>query len=442
MRNLYRKYTLVLFSMLTAASVAFADGGVSSGYSPFSKFGIGKIYDGGTPFSMGMGGVGVATRDHRFINVLNPAAVTARDTLSFMADFSINQSNSYYRQDFYGGKSLNSVNNAFNINNIVLSFPIWRSSAFMVGITPFSSVGYSFADAVTDPSVVGNTGAITDSYEGIGGMYQIYAGAGVTFWKRLSIGGQFDYYFGSLEKSTLRNFASSSYRSIYNGSQMRLKSFSGKVGLQYDQPIKKDHIVIGATYRIASELKGNNYGMVYVTQSEVTDTLRSSTISLDGVNIPSELTVGLSYRYQDKLMLEFNYSRSDWKKSGMDVREGFSNEGFKSGVSQTFKLGAEYIPNKNDIRYYMKRCSYRAGAYYKIDNFTYCGRATACGGITLGITFPVFRWLNGLTVAVDFGQRGSLKGLSQTYSPIRERYVNFGVSFDIYDIWFIKPKYE
>ena len=58
-------------------------------------------------------------------------------------------------------------------------------------------------------------------------------------------------------------------------------------------------------------------------------------------------------------------------------------------------------------------------------------------GITIGATIPVFRWYNGLTVAVDFGQRGTLSD-----NLVRERYVGFSFGMNIFDLWFQKPRYE
>ena len=58
-------------------------------------------------------------------------------------------------------------------------------------------------------------------------------------------------------------------------------------------------------------------------------------------------------------------------------------------------------------------------------------------GLTLGITLPVFRGYNGLSLGIDMGQRGSLRG-----NMVRERYVTFVVGFNIFDIWFQKPRYN
>ena len=72
--------------VLVCAAVlsASAQDGAYSGFSPYSMYGIGDLFDPGTAYNQTMGGVGIASRNTRYLNVLNPAAVTARDSLSFM----------------------------------------------------------------------------------------------------------------------------------------------------------------------------------------------------------------------------------------------------------------------------------------------------------------------------------------------------------------------
>ena len=97
----------------------------------------------------------------------------------------------------------------------------------------------------------------------------------------------------------------------------------------------------------------------------------------------------------------------------------------------------EFTPNRNDIRYYFKKVTYRAGAYYKKDYFTVDGNGIKSAGITFGATLPVFMWYNGLTVGVELGQRGSIKD-----NMIRENYINFSFGVNLFDIWFRKMQYE
>ena len=436
-RRIERIFLLSVFLIISVC--VSAQDGTYGAYSPYSIYGIGDISKEGTAFNKSMGGVGVATRNRRFINYLNPAAVTARDSLSFMADFGLQQSNKVYSQ----GK-LKSAHNTFNIYNFVMSFPIYRSSAFMVGITPFSDVGYDFSSIETDPNIIGQTGNISyDSY-GTGSVYQVFAGAGVTFWKRLSLGAEAIYYFGNIDKVTNMDYSNSSYRSVNSGSDLMVRGTTGKFGLQYEQKLGGDvSMIIGATYRLSTSLKGTALNYRYANQDSVTDTLKNESADLRkaGLRIADELGVGISFKGGEKWSAEFNYLRSDWRNSGFDSASGFSvksdTETFSSAVSQSFRAGFEIVPNRNDIRYYLRRCAYRAGVYYDQSYYKLNGNNVNSMGITLGVTLPVFRLYNGLTLGVDLGQRASTRN-----NMIRERYATFVVGFNIHDIWFQKVQYK
>ena len=418
--------------------VASAQDGTYGAYSPYSIYGIGDISKQGTAFNKSMGGVGVATRNRRFINYLNPAAVTARDSLSFMADFGLAQSNNVFKQG-----DLRSAHNTFNIYNFVMSFPIYRSSAFMVGITPFSDMGYDFSSVETDPDIIGNTGNISYDSFGTGSVYQLFAGAGVTFWKRLSLGAEFIYYFGNLDKVTNMDYSNSSYRSVNSGSDLMVRGVTGKFGLQYEQKIAGDvSVTVGATYRLGSGMKGEVTNYRYANQSGVTDTLKYDAVGLKGagVRFADELGIGIAVKGGEKWMAEFDYLRSNWRKSGFDATQGFGVSGdskFSSTVSQSFRAGFEIVPNRNDIRYYLRRCTYRAGLYYDQAYYKLDGANVNTMGVTLGITLPVFRLYNGLTLGVDFGQKAHSRN-----NMIRERYAMFVIGFNIHDIWFRKVQYN
>lgn len=435
-RGIKRAFLLAVF-LIIGVSVSAQEGAYGA-YTPYSVFGIGEIAKEGTAFNKSMGGTGIATRNRRFINYTNPAAVTARDTLAFMADFGLEQKNTLYRQG-----NLRSGNNTFNIHDFVMSFPIYRSSAFMVGISPFSDVGYDFSSIETNPEIIGNTGNITyDSY-GTGSVYQVFVGAGATFWKRLSLGAELIYYFGNIDKITRMDYSNSSYRSVNTGSELSVRGTAGKFGLQYEQKLGGDvSMTVGATYRMSTGLNGYSKNYRYATQSSVVDTLKYSvdTLAHGNIRFGDEIGVGISIDGGEKWHVEFDYLRSGWGNSGMDNAPGFSAIGdsrFSATASQSFRLGFEIVPNRNDIRYYMRRCAYRAGVYYDQAYYKLDGHNVNSMGITFGMTLPVFRWYNGLTLGVDLGQKASTR-----HGMIRERYARIVVGFNIHDIWFQKPRYD
>jgi hypothetical protein len=294
-----------------------------------------------------------------------------------------------------------------------------------------------------DENIVGNTGGVGYDSFGNGSIYQVFFGAGVTFWDRLSLGAEALYYFGNIDKVTNMNYSNSSYRSVNSGNDLSISAFTGKFGLQYEQKLGGNvSMVLGATYRLGTDMKGYSTEYRYANLSSVTDTLRYNvdTLAKSGIRIADEVSVGIALKGGDKWSAEFNYSRSDWTKSGFDKAPGFAVSGtskFTSTVSQSYRAGFEITPNRNDIRYFLKRCTYRGGVYHEQSYYKLDGNNVNSTGITLGVTLPVFRLYNGLTLGIDLGQRSNAKN-----NMIRERYAMFAVGFNIHDLWFRKTTYE
>ncbi|MBR6346842.1 MAG: hypothetical protein IKR69_05585 [Bacteroidales bacterium] len=424
--------------MLSAIAASGQTTGTYSGYSPYSVYGIGDMAKPGNARNNALGGIGIASRDHRFINTINPAAVTARDTLSFMADLGMTGRTSVFAQN--GAKSAKTV---LNISEFVISFPIWRSSALMVGIAPYSNMGYNFTKSEQSLDKIGHMGSTeTINVYGNGSVYEVFVAGGATFWKRLSIGAEFIYYFGNLGKHSDATFGSTSISSHATGYNLQVRSMTGKFGLQFEQPISKRLIIgAGATYRLKTNLDGNMIKYANKTIASNTSEFSRDTLGRNtGLRLASEWGVGLSLRSPDKFLVEVDYVQSDWRKCGLDAADGFSNVGvsaFSSWVARSVRAGFEYTPAANDIRYYFKRCTYRVGAYFEESYYRVDGHPVTNIGVTFGATLPVFRGYNGITVGFEVGQRGRT-----AYNLVRERYFGFNVSFNIFDIWFQKPRYE
>lgn len=430
-------------ALVLSSFAAFAgDGGSYAGYTPYSIYGIGDLSMPGTAYNKTMGGVGIASRNRRYVNVLNPAAVTARDSLAFMSDFSIYENNKILSQDGH-----TSANNLFNINNFLVSFPLFYSKvadgAMMFGIRPYSSTGYSFGYYDTNPQAIASVGNISHSYTGLGSIYQVYATVGAEFFDRFSAGAEFIHYFGNVKKTYTETLTDAAALDISKVSDMTLSANTAKFGLQYEQPVgNKMTLGIGAVYSLDARLGGyltNSVTSGETTKSSTVDTLANLSTK---AYLAGEAGVGLSIVYGNKFRAEVDYTRSDWTRSGFEGITGLAVGGpsgplFTSGVSESLRAGVEYIPNPGDIRYYHKLIAYRAGVYFTKEYFNYSGNPVYTRGITLGVTLPVFRWNNGLTLGMDFGQRGSLKN-----NMVKETYVGFSLGFNLFDVWFQQPRYE
>lgn len=435
-RNIFNKVSITLLILFSCIS-AFAQSGAYTGYSPYTVFALGDIMTQGTAYNKGMGGVGIATRNRKYINYLNPASVTARDTLSFMVDVGLYQNNRIYDQN---GKK--SVNNICNLNDLVMSFPIYKSSAMMIGLSPYSSTGFSYGSYESDKGLIGLTGNIYNSASYRGTISQIFAAAGVTFWRRLSIGVQGIYYFGGLDKSFSQMFSDTGLANMNSGYDIDIKGFTGKLGLQYEQPLGSLTLGLGATYTFPAEMSGTvDYSRVVTSSQEYTLDSRSDTLSTGDLKFANNMGFGISLRGGENWRAEINYSRSDWTNTGIEKYIGFAALSraavFSASTSQSIRAGFELIPNMNDGRYYFKRCAYRAGVFYEDSYFLFNGQKVNNFGLTLGMTLPVFRLSNGLSIGVELGQRGAAVD-----NMVRERYINFSIGLNAYDIWFQKHQYQ
>ena len=413
-----------------------------SSFTPYSLFGIGDLVKQGTAYNRSMGGIGIGDRNNRFINYLNPAAVTARDTLSFLLDFGIEQKNTYYSAMPASAivssstDKLTSANNICNMHHIIATFPIYKKSAFKIGITPFSDVGYKFISSETDKEIISEIGDIKYQRVGQGGIYQTFIGAGATFFDRLSVGADVMYYFGTINRYSSAYFTTNSaYRTIKSGWTYVARGFSGKFGFQYEQPLSSTlSMTIGGTYKLASNLGGDISRYAYGISTNETDTISYDKKDMTTLTIPQEIGIGITLRKTDKWMVGFDYTRQDWSNTTFEETPGVD---FSPVLAQSFKAGFEFTPNRYDVRYYSKSITYRGGAYYDQSYFSLNGNQINSMGVTFGVSLPIFRWYNSLTIGVDIGQRGTLKN-----NMIREQYFLFTLALNLHDIWFIKPLYN
>lgn len=442
-RRIFSKTILALGLILSAFSASAQEGEYGS-YAPYSIFGVGNLAGNTSAYAVSMAGAGIASRNASYINTLNPASVTARDSLAFMVDFSLYNKNTIFDQTA-GGEKMRSASNVTNMGAMAISFPLFRNTAMMVGLSPYSSAGYKYSFLEEDPILIAKNGNIAYSDYGQGSLYKVFAAVGTTFRRKLSLGAELDYYFGNFEKIYSESFAKSGYNQVQDTYDMSLNAVGAKFGIQYEfNAGNKWKVGIGATYELDSRLKGMvDYTHLAVGSVEnVTVLAQSDTLSKSSpVRLAGEIGFGLSVSNGERFRANLDYTLSDWSRTGIDSKGGFSVNTselpFVAGKRHSIKGGVEYTPNRNDIRYYTNRISYRAGAYYNNEYYKVAGNEIHNFGITLGATLPIYQWRNGLTVALDLGQRGTTDN-----ALVRERYFRISIGVNLADIWFRRFQYE
>jgi len=355
-------------------------------FTPYSMFGVGELTRPGTSLNRAMGGIGAGLRDNRYINYLNPASASARDTLSFMLDFGLMQRN-FINTD---GK-LSSAYNAFNMHHIIMSFPIWKSSAMQMGIIPYSNVGYRFVEDESRDEILGTIGAFRYYHFGQGSINQAFAAFSATFFRHLAVGVQGMYFFGNIEKNAQAISVTSPelYGTLKTGYDIVIRSFGAQFGLQvFGNFSPSTSFTVGATFQPSATLRGDVTRFAKMEKGSVIDTVYSVVNEGSQMAIPMEYSVGFSVRKHDKWVFGIDYTQADWRKSNFAETPGIN---FQPALSRTLKAGFEFTPDRYSIRYFMRRWTYRMGAYYDQSYIMFNGHQVKAVGVTLGFTVGIIQ---------------------------------------------------
>ena len=107
--------------------------------------------------------------------------------------------------------------------------------------------------------------------------------------------------------------------------------------------------------------------------------------------------------------------------------------------AQDVRLGFEITPNRTDIRYMMKRWTYRAGVRYNNSYLVRNGNQIKDYAVSVGFGIPLQRGgFSLLNVGGEFGQMGELKN-----GMVRNTYVKLYVGFNLFTQgWFVRHKFN
>ena len=410
--------------------------------SPYTRFGYGKIADRSCDQSLSMGGVGYGLRTYGQINPLNPASYSEVDSLTFLFNFGLTAGMFWMSDDSQTWKDYSG-----NISYLTMQFRLMKNLGMSLGVRPFSYVGYNYGNSCT----IGDTYYVLN-YQGTGSLMQVYGGLGYEIIKdRLSVGANFGYTFGSINRDKYLTFPESAATSVGSQSKAYSVTESAKIsahdvfwetGIQYTQPVgKKNQLTLGVVFSPKQLFESNN-SVVKTTY----DTKTSSSGSSSGVVIsdkdsifgkklymPMNIGAGVGFVKNNRLTLGADVLYQAWA----DVPFPEDNYEFKDKMR--YAVGAEFVPNPFIQRGFLKRMRYRAGLYYT-DSYVKTENAGINEfGATVGVGMP-FR-VRGRESMLNIGAEYS-KVVPEKSNLINEQYfkLTFGITFC--ETWFHKRKFE
>ena len=406
-------------------------------FTPYTFYGIGNLNTGGSTAAGTMAGAGAAIRSATSFNGINPASYSVAAEQAFLFSFGMQGQNDYLKSNSY-----RSSHNAFNINDISLQFRIAEKLGFGLSLTPYSTVGYkvSFTDI---SSVMAESGTVTYSYMGSGGLSRLKAGLGWQPFRNFSVGANMLYYLGTIKRiseSAISDIVSSSieYRTVRITDRRQANTFNVEIGMQYELPLRGGRaFTVGAVYEPKRNADLNH------TRQIISENSYSSEIIFDlsdkaRFDLPHKIVAGIGYR-TDKLTLGADYDYQRWK--GALDNEGIGNGGqFISTDMHNIRAGFEYTPNRYDIRQMMKRWTYRGGLRYGNTYYRMDGRKITECAASIGFGAPLQR---GSFTAVNFGAEVGRTGtLSRGLS--RDTFVKIYLGFNIFvtQEWFVRHRFK
>lgn len=405
--------------------------------SPYTRYGYGELADKSFGAGRAMGGIGYGLRSSKQINPLNPASYSSMDSLTFLFDLGVAGQLSWFDDSFNKQKNING-----NLEYVALQFPIKKWLAMSAGLLPFSYVGYDFGsvepdilpDGTADPTLTS-----IRTYDGSGGLTQLYAGASVNFLKRrLAVGANFSYLFGNIthERSLTNNTDVSNPTVISSWQKIRVSDVKMDFGVQYTHPFSaRERFTVGATYSPKNQLSNKVYHIEQHIQGSSVVSSTGDTTKNVPMGLPDSYGVGFTYVKDNKFTIGADFLYEQWKKVDfpfVDKQTYFDNR-FRIGA------GAEFIPKYMGKSYFGK-INYRVGAHYsnsylKINDKGYNEFG---GSVGFGLPLPqLFGHTSMLNISLEY-----VKVKPEVSTMIDEQYFRFTLNYTFNEGWFRKWKLE
>jgi hypothetical protein len=420
-------YSIVFVLLLLASANLYGQIAINS---PYTRFGLGMIVEQGLdPRTTGLGGLhyGIQREDH--IIPANPASYAAFDTAAFIFDAGLFGQSVTLRTT-----SLTSSGSFITLSHLLFGFPVtgwWRTS---LGVLPFSYVGYDIFNEVETEGV----GTVRNIYRGSGGLNQVYWGNAFRLGRKLSVGFNIKYLFGTIDRVRGINFPDSiEMKNTLVTSSLTPSDLYGEIGLQYRTKLSKDlFMVAGATFGPEMQMTSKSDLLVTTYFGDINSLLfsRDTIQFIDGekvrFNMPVRVGAGFSMGKENVWMAGADFSWQNW--------EDFEIAGVSDSLYNKWNIavGGEFTPDHRNPTSYLQRMTYRMGFHYGKTPLFLKGNHIDELGISFGLSLPILQSRSTVNLSLAIGKRGTTNN-----DLIQENFVRFTLGVNIFERWFLRRKY-
>jgi hypothetical protein len=144
------------------------------------------------------------------------------------------------------------------------------------------------------------------------------------------------------------------------------------------------------------------------------------------------LRFGISFGKAYKLTTGLDFVTTKWSASKIPGSAGYAAD------TRSLLFGVEYIPDKFSNYSFIKRVEYRIGGHYGDNYLIINGKQIKEYGASIGIGIPFRRTISKANLYLDFTRKSGFSSINYH----SEDYLSAGISINLYDVWFIKRKYD
>jgi hypothetical protein len=398
--------------------------------SPYTRFGLGTLVENGMdPRITAMGGLYYGLRANNLINTANPASYSAFDSVSFVFDGGI-----FGMVTKLQTADQTNQGDYISLSHLMFGFPVvkwWRTS---LGILPFSYVGYDIyslqeLEGITDAQYV---------FQGSGGLNQLYWGNAFLIGKKLSVGFNMKYMFGSISRSRGISFPDSiEMKNTYVKGSIKPSDIYGEIGVQYKARLPKDlFLVAGGVFgpEVKIDSRANYLVTTYfgdINSVQYTyDTIEYRLNEKGSFTLPVRTGAGITVGKEGHWVAGVDFLWQNW--------ENYTYYGQSDSLVNRWNIavGGEYIPDSRSMGNYLQKIAYRAGFHYGKTPLKLKDQHIDEFGISFGLGLPIKKSKSAVNLSAVIGKKGTTQ-----YGLIKENFIRFTVGVNVFENWFFKSKY-
>lgn len=385
--------------------------------SVYSIFGIGELQPQASIQSSGMGFTSIALNSPYWANTVNPAANTnvGGSYYTHIFDFGI-----YYKNINYEKIASSESLGDGGISHLSYWFRFNRKWTGIVGITPFSKVGYN----ITDNSITTGEGyTYSVNYKGSGGLTKVYFGQGYEVLKNFTLGFSISYIMGNLRHEQYITGTNNSTTFVVVN-QTSLHKFDFDFSANYTINLKNAQFNLGAIYNRKRELSGTTNKTLTDPNVEL---LYDESEEASSYTLPEKIGAGVSFM-NDKLIVSGDVEFNRWSEAIIDDSDRSLNDTWR------YAAGVEYTPNREGKG--LAKLSYRLGAFTENSYLTIEDSTFPKQGATIGLGVP-FKSNGVMNLSYLLQKNGTISN-----NLILESTHKVTLAFSIRNSWFKRGKYQ